>query len=460
MADDMWDEDGAWRGLGPEFDPDWFLTDDQKSLRAEIIALSRTTLRANAVESDEGYVFPRKNFQALAELGLLGLNVPKAMGGRGENHVATAMVVEAIARYGCASTAMCYVMHCSAVAAAMLRHHGNPAVADLMPRLDKECLVGTLSLSDPATGSHVWFLISSAAEAVEDGYVVSKKAAWTTSGGYADWYIAQTTSPGFDGNYADFSTWLVMADEVTANPGSWDGMGLRGNQSGPIEIDKVKVPAERLIGPVGDGATSNDEATDPFFLFGTAACWNGISLGMIDIARKHTTRKTHVDVGLRVCDYATIQDYVGEAIIRTNSSRMTTFGLCRELDALTGNCDWSLHADPAAAPRATMIPWSWSTKYLAAANVTEVSDKMLHACGGTAYKAGLGMERYLRDGKAGWVMAPTNEVIRNFLGRAGLLGFESLDLWNQQVDQRKLDNELKKMTPAQKAALAETLLAG
>ena len=459
MAIDLWNEDGSFGGIGPEFEPDWLFTDRQKALQADLIELSRTTLRPNAIESDEGYIFPRKNFEALAELGVLSLNVPQSLGGMGENHVATAMVVETIARYGCPSTAMCFVMHSAAVAAGMLRHHDNAAIQDLMTRLDKECLVGTLSLSDPATGSHVWFLLSSSAERDGEGYKLSKKASWTTSGGYADWYIAQTTSPDYGGNYADFSTWLVMSDEVTANPGSWDGMGLRGNQSGPIEITDIKVAAERLVGPVGDGATSNDEATDPFFLFGTAACWNGIALGMIDIARRHTTRKRHVDVGLRVCDYPTIQDYVGNAIITTNASRMLTYSTCRQMDETTNNCDWSIHADPAVLPRAELIPWSWSTKYTASSNLTAVSDKMLHACGGTAYKAGIGMERLLRDGKAGWLMAPTNEVVRNFLGRAGLMGFEALDLWNQNVDQRSIDNEIKKMTPEEKRTLAERLLA-
>ena len=459
MAIDLWDDDGSFGGIGQEFEPDWLFTDTQKGLRADLIELCRTTLRPNAFESDDGYIFPRKNFQALAELGMLGLNVPEALGGRGENHVVTAMVVETIARYGCPSTAMCYVMHSAAVAAAMLRHHGNDTLCDLMGRLDKECLVGTLSLSDPATGSHVWFLMSSSAEKDGDGFKLNKKASWTTSGGYADWYVAQTTSPDFNGDYANFSTWLVMDDEVNANPGSWDGMGLRGNQSGPIEITDLQVPANRLIGPVGDGSTSNDEATDPFFLFGTASCWNGIALGMLDITRRHTTRKKHIDVGLRVCDYATIQDYVGHAIMTTNSSRMMTYSTCRQMDETTGNCDWSIHSDPEALPRSELVPWSWAAKYMAAGNVTAVSDKMLHACGGTAYKAGLGMERLLRDAKAGWVMAPTNEVIRNFMGRAGLLGFEALDLWNQTVDQRAIDNEVKKMSAEEKRALAERLLA-
>ena len=459
MAIDLWNEDGSFGGVGPEFEPEFMFTDRQKALQADLIELARTTLRPNAIESDEEYLFPRKNFQALAELGILGLNVPESLGGMGENHVATSMVVETIARYGCPSTAMCYVMHTAAVAAAMLRHQGNQTLCDLMGRLDKECLVGTLSLSDPATGSHVWFLMSSSAERDGEGYLLNKKASWTTSGGYADWYVAQTTSPDFNGDYANFSTWLVMGDEVAANPGSCDGMGLRGNQSGPIEIKDLKAPADRLIGPVGDGATSNDEATDPFFLFGTASCWNGIAMGMIDIARRHTTRKKHVDVGLRVCDYPTIQDYIGKALITTNASRMLTLSTCRQMDDTTNNCDWTIHSDPEALPRSELVPWSWSAKYTASSNVTEVSDKMLHACGGTAYKAGLGMERLLRDGKAGWVMAPTNEVIRNFLGRAGLMGFEALDLWNQNVDQRSIDNEVKKMTPEQKRELAERLLA-
>lgn len=45
---------------------------------------------------------------ALASLGLLGLIVPKELGGLGQNHVCVAMVVETIARYGCSSTAMVY----------------------------------------------------------------------------------------------------------------------------------------------------------------------------------------------------------------------------------------------------------------------------------------------------------------------------------------------------------------
>ena len=312
-----WGAEEFW-GLGYEFDPQWILTPAQQELQAKLIDLCAATLRDNAVESDKELLFPRKNFEALAGLGLLGLIVPKELGGMGENHVAAAMVVETIARYGCASTAMCFTMHTGAVAAAMLRYHESDVIKDIMRRIDSDCLVGTLSYSDPETGSHFWYPISSNAERVEGGWKVLKKASWTTSGGFADWYIVQTTSPDFDGDYSNLSCFLIMGDEVESDPANWDGLGLRGNQSGPMKVDNVVIPEDRMVGPIGDGAYSNDETVDPFFLLCSSSCWNGISLGLIDIAKRHTTRKKHVDVGMRVCDYPTIQDYVGEAIIDTS----------------------------------------------------------------------------------------------------------------------------------------------
>ena len=56
-------------------------------------------------------------------------------------------------------------------------------------------------------------------------------------------------------------------------------------------------------------------------------------------------------------------------------------------------------------------------------------------------------------------MGPTNEVLRQFVGKTALLGMESLDYWNQVINRRALENEFKKMTADQKRELAEQLLA-
>ena len=453
MTEKMWGAEPFW-GLGYEWDPDWMYTERQLQLRSKLIELCEQELRTNAKRFDDELTFPRRNLELLGEHGFLALTVPEEYGGLGESHVAYSMVCETIARYGCASTAMCYVMHIGAVNAIMLR--STPELIDKYIRPLNSGKIGTLSYSDPETGSHFWYSISSGAEKVDGGFRVRKKASWTTSAGFADFYVVQTTSPDFKG-YDDLSVFVVDGDQVKAEPSMWDALGLRGNQSGPLEVPNVEIPDSQLVGPTGDGAASNDESVDPWFLIGSSSVWNGLAMGAIDIAKRHTTRKRHVDVGLRVADYPTIQDYVGEALIDTNASRLFALSVARAMDGVTK--DNTSRLGPGEFARAGFLHWAWQIKFAAAKNTAHVVDKMLHACGGSGYKRDMELERYLRDAKAGWVMGPTNEVLRQFVGKAILLGFDSLDYWNQAYNRRAVENELKKLDGAAKRELAEQLLA-
>ena len=250
MVEKQWGAEPFW-GLGYEWDPDWVYTDRQKELRAKLIELCEKELRANAKRFDDELMFPRHNLEILGEHGFLALTVPEEYGGLGENHVAYSMVCETIARYGCASTAMCYVMHMGAVNAIMLRP--TPELIDKYIRpLAQGKTIGTLSYSDPETGSHFWYPVSSGAERVNGGFRVRKKASWTTSAGFADFYVVQTTSPDFKG-YDDLSVFVIDGDQALSQPSLWDALGLRGNQSGPLEVPNVEIPATQLVGPTGDG---------------------------------------------------------------------------------------------------------------------------------------------------------------------------------------------------------------
>jgi len=346
------------------------------------------------------------------------------------------------------------VMHMCAVNTIMLRP--TDELIDKYIRPLNSGKIGTLSYSDPETGSHFWYPISSGAERVNGGFKVRKKASWTTSGGFADFYVVQTTSPDFKG-YDDLSVFVIDGEDVKSQPSLWDALGLRGNQSGPIEVDNVEIPGEQLVGPVGHGAVSNDESVDPWSLLGSSSVWNGIALGAIDIAKRHTTRKRHVDVGLRVADYPTIQDYVGEAVMDTNAARLFVYSVAQAMDTETENNTRTLAVGETA--RANFLHWAWQIKFEAAKNVAHAVDKMLHACGGYGYKRDMELERYLRDGKAGWVMGPTNEVLRQFVGKAVLLGFDALDYWNQTYNRRAVENEVKKLDALGKRELAEQLVA-
>ena len=47
----------------------------------------------------------------------------------------------------------------------------------------------------------------------------------------------------------------------------------------------------------------------------------------------------------------------------------------------------------------------------------DVTARAMEACGGLAYSRRLPIERYWRDGRAGSVMAPTNEVLKQWVGK-------------------------------------------
>lgn len=440
-------------GVGEEWDPQWRLTERQRQLRGLLIELCEQEMRANAERSDDELRFPRRNLELLGEHGFLALTVPAEYGGMGADHTTYAMVCETIARYGCPSTAMCFVMHTAAVQTIMLRP--TPALVDDYIRPLNEGRIGTLSYSDPATGGHFWYPISSGARRVNGAFRIHKRSSWTTSGGFADFYVVQTTSPDFTG-YDDLSVFVVDAADVKAQPSMWDALGLRGNQSGAVTIDDATVPAEHQVGPIGDGAESNDEVVDPWFLTGSSAVWNGIAMGAIDIARRHVLTKEHRDTGRRVADYPGIQDAIGEAVIDTNTARLAVLSVADALDRATDGNTRVLA--PGTTARAAYLHWCWQIKFAAAKNVTSVVDRMLHACGGSGYRRDLGLERYLRDGKAGWVMGPSNEVLRQFVGRSVLFGFDAVDYWNRTVDERALRGELAKLDPAAKRELAERLL--
>ncbi len=336
------------------------------------------------------------------------------------------------------------MMHIVAVAGLVYRAKGNAEIEKLLRRIDSDCLVGTASYTDPETGGHFWYPKMSGAKRVEDGWHVHKKAAWTTSSGYADWYISQTTSPDFDGNYGNLSVFLFYKDEVKGSAGKWDAMGMHGNQSGPVEIDTV-IPLDRIVGWPGDGAMSNDEAIDPLAMpdlcrtriTGIGAC--------IDVAKKHVTRKAHVhtDVASRTIRQSRTPSAVRSWMVKPRG--FMPIPLQRHGPTRPGGGRWDMYyEDPKVMPRARFSLWCFKAKFLSTRFSFEVSDKMLQACGGRGYMRDLELERLVRDSKAGWIMAPSNEVTAQLVGKWGLFGSEAIDWWNQKVDEPVLMNELRK----------------
>ncbi|XP_018011435.1 probable acyl-CoA dehydrogenase fadE25 [Hyalella azteca] len=447
---------GEYWGVGAEFDPDWMLTPQQRELRDKLVELCRSSIRPKAAAADRHYVYPRESLQALASLDLLALLVPESLGGLGASFVTCAMVVETIARYGCPSTALVYCMHLLATSMLLYRHSDNPTITALLKDINQKKLIGTSVHSDPTTGGHFWYPLSSKSAFVSDNLVrYLKYGSWSTSAGYADFYAVVTASPDSKPDPSNMTTFLCFRDEVRAYAEDWQAMGMHGNMSGEVVID-CELPTSRIVGKPGDGASNNSEAATSAFCVFTSACWNGIAMACLDVAKKHVTRNAHGDVGMRVCDYPAVQDHFGSSLTATTAARLTLFSLCQQLDRVSNNNDWSLETT-LKLPRSPYTFWLFQVKATASENASRVAGQMLKACGGNGYKSELGLERLFRDAKAGCVMAPTTEVVNSIVGQVVLLGADVLDLWNQKPNQRVLHQELSKLSLSDKEELLKTL---
>lgn len=66
-------------------------------------------------------------------------------------------------------------------------------------------------ISSSLTGGHNWFPFSSKAKRLDDGTIqVLRYGAWVTSGGFADFYVVECTSPSFAGDFMNLSLFLMF----------------------------------------------------------------------------------------------------------------------------------------------------------------------------------------------------------------------------------------------------------
>jgi alkylation response protein AidB-like acyl-CoA dehydrogenase len=337
--------------------------------------------------------FPKRLADAFLGSGLAGLISAPDVGGAGGGVRQASMVVEQVAR-ACGSTAMIVAMHYSGAAA--IEALGSRAAREQVAR--GEALT-TLAFSEAGSRSNFWAPLSTARRE-GDQVVLDARKSWVTSASQADLYV--WSSQGTQGEGA--SIWLVPRTSVGAAAGAapFNGLGLRGNDSGPIAAAAVKIPAANLLGEDGKGADVMLGTVLPIFSVLNASAAVGLTGAAVErtIAHAGGTRLEHLDQALS--RLPTIRAYIARMQVKTDMVR-------------------ALLADTIAAlesPGETTMLRVLEVKAAAGETATEVTDLAMRVCGGAAFRKEVGVERYFRDARASTVMAPTTDQLYDFIGRA------------------------------------------
>lgn len=351
------------------------------------------TVAPAAEEIDRTGAFPREALKALGDAGLLGLVSSTEVGGLGESQRAAALVVERLATV-CASTAMVVCMHYAG--AAVIEAHGSQTVREAIARGQH---VTTLAFSEKGSRSHFWAPTSTAIEA-DSGVRLDAQKSWVTSAGQVDSYVWSSRPLAAEGQS---SIWLVPAGTPGLTiPFQFDGLGLRGNSSSPVTAQGVTIPSGHMLGADGDGFNIMMGIVLPYFQLMSA----GFSVGTMEAATTNAAR--HVSsaklehLSQSLSDLPTVRAYLARMRIKTDLCRAL---LLDALSALEGG-------------REDAMLRILEVKAAAGEASTEVTDLAMRVCGGAAFRKELGVERNFRDARAATVMAPTTDVLYDFIGKA------------------------------------------
>jgi len=377
------------------------LTVQQEALLADLRQIAAGSIAPYADEVDAKSRFPREAFDALAAAGWLALTIPEAYGGQGQGVRLACAALDEIALH-CASTAMIYLMHLCGSACFVAHPEGHE---DTLRQIAAGRCLTTLAWSEKGSRSHFWAPVSEASLA--DGHVVlNASKSWVTAAGEADLFVVSTRLPESAGTAGVMLYAVAREDAGIGVSGAWDALGLRGNDSAPMTLDNCRIPRERALCEEGQGFPRMMEIL-PWFNLGNSA----ISVGLAEAATGATAghlsgaRLEHLDS--RLAELPTLRARLATMRIETDRARAH---LASALDALESG-----------APNTMLLVLE--SKAAAAGTAAQVTDLAMQACGGAAFSKHLGLERNFRDARAAAVMAPTSDVLLDFIGRA-LCGME------------------------------------
>lgn len=360
-------------------------------------------IRAHAAEVDREARFPDEAIAALREAGLLGIGVPEAYGGPGGTPTEIVAAVEQVAA-GCASTGMVYTMHL--VAAQTLLAGSTGPDGGIKASTLREIALGdhltTLAFSERGSRSHFWAQVSRAVAHGPDGIRIDADKSWVTSARHADSYVTATGAIGMAG---PLETELYLVDARSDGIevlGRFDGLGMRGNASAPVAYRGVRVDADRRLGEPGSGFDLMMSATLPWFVLCGAATSLGIAAAAIQAGSEHVAGARFEHLGSSLADIPGVRARLAEAKIRYLQARALLYEVARQVETGAPEAQLGVLALKAAAGEMAI----------------DVTDEVMRACGGAAFSKHLGIERNFRDARASSVMAPTTDILRDFIGKS------------------------------------------
>ena len=373
------------------------LTETQELIVRTARDYAERVIRPVAAELDREERFPSDILKGLAELGLMGVNVPAALGGAEAGAVAYALAMMEISR-ACASTAV--TMSVTNMVAEVIATFGTEEQKALyVPRITSgEYVAGAFALSEPEAGSDPGGM-ATRAERTADGWVLSGQKQWITSGAYAGVMVvwARTGGPGTKG----LSAFLVEGGTRGLKAGKpEEKLGIRASNTVPLTFEDCHIPASALLGSENGGFKIAMMALDGGRI-GIGSQAIGIATAALEEAAEYAKQRRQF--GAPIGDYQAIKWMLADSKMELEAAKMLV-----------------LRAADMKEKGRPFTRESAMAKVYASEAANRICYRCLQIHGGYGYVRDFAAERHYRDARVTTIYEGTSEIQRTVIARAEL----------------------------------------
>ncbi len=385
------------------------LTEPGKKL-VELAEEHAEDFATRAEQHDKEGSFPRENFEAMRESGMLMASLPEEYGGMGVESLHDLGVgIGRLAR-GDASTAIALNMHYAGVWNTVRTSQGQngQGAAGMLHTIGERGWITAITSSEAGTDlQHPM----TEATPTENGWLLNGRKIFGTISPVADILFVSVRAKVDDGYRAGTAVVIREAQGLKIQD-NWDALGMRGSGSGDVLFEDCTIPEAFLLkrgawGVMSDGATEAAASGSSTLVYAF--------LGIAEAAQEHiielvTTRHT--------AERHAIQRLVAENEIDIAASRAMLTRTSQALDIYFAEHKLGESDHDALDLLAKDLQ---CTKWFVNRKAVDVVDRALTASGGSGYMTKSPLSRMYRDVRAGSFMQPysPNEAFE-YIGKIAL----------------------------------------
>jgi alkylation response protein AidB-like acyl-CoA dehydrogenase len=383
--------------------PLFALPEEHQAVREAVRAICDAKIAPHAADVDEHARYPQEAHDALLATDFFAPHVPEEYGGVGADALATVIVIEEVAR---ADVSASLIPAVNKLGSLPVQIAGSEEL--------KKKYLGALArgegcfsycLSEPDAGSDAANQ-KTKAQRTDDGWLLNGTKRWITNAGVSEYYTVLAMTDPEKRSKGITAFVIEKSDEGVSFGAPEKKLGIKGSPTREVYLDKVHIPADRIIGEPGEGFEIAMRTLDHTRVT-IAAQAVGVAQGALDYALSYA--KEREQFGRPIADQQGLQFLLAEMGMKVEAARQITYAAAGKSER--GDKDLTFFG--AAA------------KCFASDVAMEVTTNAVQVLGGYGYTRDYPVERMMRDAKITQIYEGTNQVQRIVMARQLLAGIQS-----------------------------------